>query len=164
MLFFVVDVNECKLGLCNHSDSWCVNLRGSFLCCTANSTLSDCTGLEITDVHRNSFENKGEHLVLPSAIGKITGGMRSNFTESDGTASASSAGSANDSWSGSFSKGELSGSGRRNSWTIETVGEWKNFTGHAIIIGRGRIESKKWNVTRDKNGALVGIGMIHIRA
>ncbi|EJW73023.1 hypothetical protein WUBG_16070 [Wuchereria bancrofti] len=157
------DVNECELGLCNQSDSWCVNLRGSFACCTANSTLSDCIGLEITDGRENDISadnTKGENFTLPSAIEKVTGSMRANTS---GSGSASDTGNANESWSGSSSNGELSGNGQKTNWAIETVGEWRNFTGHAIIIGRGRIESKKWNVAKDKNEAQIGIGMIQIR-
>ncbi|CAG9536724.1 unnamed protein product [Cercopithifilaria johnstoni] len=153
------DVNECELGLCNQSDSWCINLRGSFACCTTNSTLSHCMDLEITNGHENSLtadNTKGEHL-LPSAIKKITGGIETVTFGSSDITSAGNAGNAHDSWNVKSSKTEFSGSGRRNSWAIETVGEWKNFTGHAIIIGRGRIESKKWNVTKDKNGTLIGI-------
>lgn len=90
---------------------------------------------------------------MPSAVEKITGGIGSGtFSSND----INNADNTNGSWS------EFSGSGQRSSWAIERVGEWKNFTGHAIIIGRGRIESKKWNVTRDKNGTLIDVGMVHI--
>ncbi|VBB27108.1 unnamed protein product [Acanthocheilonema viteae] len=149
-----VDVNECELGLCDQPDSWCVNLRGSFACCTTNSTLSHCIGLETG--HENSLSAgniKGKHLSLPSAVGKITGDIETVTVGSNDIISADNAGNANDSWS----KSEFSGSERRSNWAVETVGEWKNFTGHAIIIGRGRIESKKWNVTKDKNGTLIDI-------
>ncbi|VDM11603.1 unnamed protein product, partial [Wuchereria bancrofti] len=91
---------------------------------------------------------------MPSAIEKVTGSMRANTS---GSGSASDTGNANESWSGSSSNGELSGNGQKTNWAIETVGEWRNFTGHAIIIGRGRIESKKWNVAKDKNEAQIGI-------
>ncbi|KAK6101580.1 EGF domain family protein [Brugia pahangi] len=151
------DINECELGLCNQSDSWCVNLRGSFACCTTNSTLSDCIGLEITDGRENDISadnTKGENFALPSAIEKITGNMK---VGTSGSGSASDTGNTNESWSGSSSNGELSGNRRKTSWAIETVGEWRNFTGHAIIIGRGRIESKKWNVAKNKNGTQIGI-------
>ncbi|VIO91652.1 Uncharacterized protein BM_BM3447 [Brugia malayi] len=151
------DINECELGLCNQSDSWCVNLRGSFACCTTNSTLSDCIGLEITDGRENDISadnTKEENFALPSAIGKIAGNMK---VGTSGSGSASDTGNTNESWSGSSSNGELSDNRRKTSWAIETVGEWRNFTGHAIIIGRGRIESKKWNVAKNKNGTQIGI-------
>uniref|UniRef100_A0A1I7VSX8 EGF-like domain-containing protein n=1 Tax=Loa loa TaxID=7209 RepID=A0A1I7VSX8_LOALO len=153
-----VDVNECELGLCNQSDSWCVNLRGSFACCTIDSTLSDCIGLEI--IHENNLatgNTRGEHPTLSSAMEKILGGMGVDTSGSGSATDADDTGSPNESWSISSSRGELSDSGKRNSWDIETVGEWKNFMGHAVIIGRGRIESRKWNVTRDRNGTLIGI-------
>uniref|UniRef100_A0A8R1U0Q1 Uncharacterized protein n=1 Tax=Onchocerca volvulus TaxID=6282 RepID=A0A8R1U0Q1_ONCVO len=139
-----VDINECELGLCNQSDSWCVNLSGSFACCTRNSTLSECIGLKINDDHENSLQKIiGEHLLdtFNSAATIIT-----DDTKNHG------------SWSDSSDKNELSNSGQSSSgWAIKRIGEWRNFTGHAIIFGRGRIESKKWNMTKDRNGALIDI-------
>lgn len=157
MSSFVVDVNECDLGLCNQPDSWCVNLRGSFACCNRNSTLSHCIGLEITDNHGNIFAAGNTN----SSSSTITGGIGTVTFGSNDINSAGNNGNANDSWSDKFSKNEFGSGGRSSSWVIERVGEWKNFTGHAIIIGRGRIESKKWNVTGDRNGT--DSGMIHIR-
>uniref|UniRef100_A0A0R3S4D3 EGF-like domain protein n=1 Tax=Elaeophora elaphi TaxID=1147741 RepID=A0A0R3S4D3_9BILA len=154
------DVNECELGLCNQSNARCINLRGSFACCTTNSTSSHCIDSEITheDNHENGLSTgstKGEHRTFLSAVEKVTSDIG---TASSGS-NANNIGTDDHSQSDSSSKDDFSGGDdeERNSWAIETVGEWRNFTGHAIIIGRGRIESKKWNVARDRNGTLVGI-------
>lgn len=163
-------MNECELGLCNEPDSWCINLRGSFACCTSNSTSSDCIGLEITggqgsDLHIiNAGTIWGRH--LPSSkVAKTTGSEEDTAfgkVETDRKALVTKGVSSNGgqgSWSSGSRGTNISSSGRKGGWAIETVGEWKNFTGHAIIIGRGRIENGKWNVTRGSDGKLIGIGM-----
>ncbi|VDK71684.1 unnamed protein product [Litomosoides sigmodontis] len=149
------DVNECDLGLCNQPDSWCVNLRGSFACCTRNSTLSHCIGVEITDNRENSFAAANTN----SLSSAVRGGIGTATFRSDNINSGADNDSTNDSWSDKFGRNEFGSGGRSSSWVIEKVGEWKNFTGHAIIIGRGRIESKKWNVTGDGNGTMIDSGV-----
>uniref|UniRef100_A0A915PT69 EGF-like domain-containing protein n=1 Tax=Setaria digitata TaxID=48799 RepID=A0A915PT69_9BILA len=154
-----IDVNECELGLCNQSNSWCVNLRGSFACCTANSTLSDCIGLEIADRReQETDDNDGKQRVLSSGIDKIIIGKGDGASVSEATINTDKSNTGYEVWSDSPDESKISNNRRKNGWAIETVGEWRNFTGHAIIIGRGRIESRKWNVTRDKDGLLIGIG------
>ncbi|KAM3723456.1 Fibrillin-1 [Dirofilaria immitis] len=144
------DVNECELDLCNQTDSWCVNLHGSFACCTTNSTLAECIGLEIVGSQENSEQT--------ISVGDAT---REHLTATPSSAvnGVDNTEDVYESWSGGSKKGELSSNGRRSSWAIETVGEWKNFTGHAIIIGRGKIESRKWNVTKNRNEALIDVEM-----
>lgn len=160
MTFSLADINECQLGLCNQSDSWCVNLRGSFACCTANSTLSNCIGREIIVGHENSLgadNTKKEPLILPSIIKKIVGDMDAAISSFDNASSADT-GRTNGSWIDRLAESKLS-IGARSNWVVGRVGELRNFTGHAVIIGRGRIESKKWNAAKDRNGALIEIGM-----
>ncbi|VDK19146.1 unnamed protein product, partial [Anisakis simplex] len=42
-----VDVDECEQNPCTETDSWCVNLHGSFECCTTQSNVTNCVGLVI---------------------------------------------------------------------------------------------------------------------
>lgn len=45
----------------------------------------------------------------------------------------------------SSSNGSIGGRGGK--WKVETFGEWRNFSGGAIVIGRGKIENEMWNIT-----------------
>lgn len=184
-----LDVDECELGLCNQPESWCINLRGSFACCTVNSTSSDCVGLEITGGRDGGFRImnagtiQGHHKlssVSTSSSSLKFGPGSSARTENQASKSSSKyskgisdlgghesiasshshsgriygsseRGSSN---SGSWShRGEGSSSSKhKGGYRVETVGEWKNYTGHAVIIGRGRLENKRWNLTDLGNG------------
>ncbi|VDN19686.1 unnamed protein product [Gongylonema pulchrum] len=158
------DVDECALDLCKEPNSWCINLRGSFACCTANSTSSTCVGLEITGgqeghLHAASagiLRTQYGSLASSSPIAtKDIGSSGKIVSNTFGTSKARTGQDAGaDAW-GHWSSGS---SGRKGGWAIETVGEWKNFTGHAIIIGRGRIESGKWNLTQGMDGKLTWTG------
>uniref|UniRef100_A0A914S4G6 EGF-like calcium-binding domain-containing protein n=1 Tax=Parascaris equorum TaxID=6256 RepID=A0A914S4G6_PAREQ len=92
------DIDECERSPCTESDSWCVNLPGSFQCCTT----------------RSNILGDGES-------------HESNVAES------------------SSSNGSIGGRGGK--WKVETFGEWRNFSGGAIVIGRGKIENGMWNIT-----------------
>ncbi|VDM44384.1 unnamed protein product [Toxocara canis] len=107
------DIDECERNPCTEPGSWCVNSPGSFQCCTTESNMSDCIGLEIV---------AGDGLRLAGVDSN-----KSNVAE----------------WS---SNGVTTGE-RKGEWKVETIGEWRNFSGGAIIIGRGKIENGMWNIS-----------------
>lgn len=117
---FIIDIDECKSNPCTQPQSWCVNLYGSFQCCTPESNVNECIGLEITGDSSTMVSMSHQK---PTKFAPF----RSKIKPEELIKS---------------SLGE---------WKLEQFGEWRNFSAGSIIIGRGRIDSRKGGTAEKEN-------------